>query len=126
MTEGISRNDPRVRLAAERTLLAWIRTGLAMMGFGFVVARFGVFLRNLSDLGSPQESFAFAHWMGVALVGLGSVVTSATAWQHFKFARSISHGVRDGMPNRYFGVVVAIVLSGIGFLLVAYLSRSGH
>ena len=35
-------------LAAERTFLAWIRTGLALMGFGFVVARFGLFafLRN--------------------------------------------------------------------------------
>jgi putative membrane protein len=32
-------------LAAERTLLAWIRTGLALMGFGFVVARFGLFLQ---------------------------------------------------------------------------------
>ena len=39
--------DPRVALAIERTYLAWIRTGLAMMGFGFVVARFGVFLREL-------------------------------------------------------------------------------
>ena len=40
--------DPRVRFAAERTLLAWIRTGLALMGFGFVVARFGLFLREIA------------------------------------------------------------------------------
>ena len=40
--------DLRIPLAAERTLLAWLRTGLAMMGFGFVVARFGIFLRELS------------------------------------------------------------------------------
>ncbi len=39
-------DDPRVSLAAERTFLAWIRTGLALMGFGFVVARFGLFLRE--------------------------------------------------------------------------------
>jgi uncharacterized membrane protein YidH (DUF202 family) len=38
-------HDPRVLFAAERTLLAWIRTGLTVMAFGFVVARFGLFLR---------------------------------------------------------------------------------
>lgn len=43
--------DPRVRLAGERTLLAWIRTGLAMMGFGFVIARFGLFLRETAAAG---------------------------------------------------------------------------
>ena len=39
-------------LAAERTLLAWIRTGLALMGFGFVVARFGLFLQQLQIMES--------------------------------------------------------------------------
>jgi len=41
-------SDPRVFFAAERTLLAWIRTGLTVMGFGFVVARFGLFLSLLA------------------------------------------------------------------------------
>jgi uncharacterized membrane protein YidH (DUF202 family) len=40
--------SPSDYLAAERTFLAWIRTGLALMGFGFVVARFGLFLREIA------------------------------------------------------------------------------
>ena len=39
--------DPRIYFAAERTFLAWIRTGLALMGIGFAVARFGLFLQQL-------------------------------------------------------------------------------
>lgn len=42
------RLEPTVYYAAERTLLAWVRTGLAMMSFGFVVARFGLFLQELA------------------------------------------------------------------------------
>ena len=49
--DGPDRSKPKAALsdylAAERTLLAWIRTGLALMGFGFVVARFGLFLQQL-------------------------------------------------------------------------------
>ena len=56
--------DPRVRFAAERTLLAWLRTGLALMGFGFVVARFGLFLREF-DPGRPGGP---SRMFGVALV----------------------------------------------------------
>ncbi|HET9088065.1 MAG TPA: DUF202 domain-containing protein, partial [Acidobacteriaceae bacterium] len=68
--------DPRVYFAAERTFLAWIRTGLALMGFGFVVARFGLFLRELSmrQPHGPQEAGLMSSqstgpslWLGTAL-----------------------------------------------------------
>jgi putative membrane protein len=50
-----------VYFAAERTLLAWVRTGLALMGFGFVVSRFGLFLRELAAVrdGSPRHGSVF-------------------------------------------------------------------
>ena len=46
--EKPAEQDPRVYFAAERTFLAWIRTGLGLMGVGFAVSRFGLFLRELS------------------------------------------------------------------------------
>lgn len=63
---------PRVRLAGERTLLAWIRTGLALMGFGFVVARFGMFLRELAVSGGnvAPATTGLSLWIGTAMVSL--------------------------------------------------------
>ena len=54
-------SDPRVFFAAERTLLAWVRSGLTMMAFGFVVARFGLFLGLLPA--SSQSAGATHHVM---------------------------------------------------------------
>ena len=63
-------------LAAERTLLAWIRTGLALMGFGFVVARFGLFLQELQVAQHilPPRSYGLSLWFGTALIALGVIV----------------------------------------------------
>ncbi len=55
-------------LAAERTLLAWVRTGLALMGFGFVVARFGLFLQQLAAIEHSQQSYGVSLWFGTALI----------------------------------------------------------
>ena len=68
--------DPRVYFAAERTFLAWIRTGLGLMGVGFAVARFGLFLRQMQSGEShlPVHSTGVSVWSGVALVTLGVIV----------------------------------------------------
>jgi putative membrane protein len=113
--------DPRVRLAAERTLLAWIRTGLAMMGFGFVVARFGLFLRELAAAdGAPRRPPGLSLWIGTALVLLGVAVTVLAAVQHARFLRFLERGEppRASWP---LGMVAAGVLALLGFAMAGYL-----
>ena len=53
-------------LAAERTFLAWIRTGLALMGFGFVVARFGLFLQEIQVVAPEVPSRSMGSRYGSA------------------------------------------------------------
>jgi hypothetical protein len=59
-------------LAAERTFLAWIRTGLALMGFGFVVARFGLFLQQIQVVqqAPSAQSYGLSLWFGTALIAV--------------------------------------------------------
>jgi len=73
MAEGGHRASLSDYLAAERTLLAWIRTGLALMGFGFVVARFGLFLQELEVVqrGPSEHAYGLSLWFGTALIALG-------------------------------------------------------
>jgi hypothetical protein len=68
----IVRGDLRDLLAAERTLLAWIRTGLALMGFGFVVARFGLYLQQLllAQHVSALQPSGLSLWFGTARDGV--------------------------------------------------------
>jgi putative membrane protein len=115
--------DPRVYFAAERTLLAWVRTGLAMMGFGFVVARFGLFLRELAAVRdvSPQHSTGLSLWVGTTLVILGVAVNVAAAVKHWYTVRRLERG----QPLRFklwsLGMFVALLLGLLGLLTATYL-----
>ncbi|MGA2131264.1 MAG: DUF202 domain-containing protein [Bryobacteraceae bacterium] len=115
--------DPRVYLAAERTFLAWIRTGLSLMGFGFVVARFGLFLREIEFSQHPLtlRSARFTLYVGTALILIGVVVNVLSAIQHVQFVRAVKRS--DEIVERpvTMAVVIALVLALTGLAMTVYL-----
>jgi inner membrane protein YidH len=113
--------DPRVRLAAERTLLAWVRTGLAMMGFGFVVARFGLFLRELAATGHSTTPQGNAQWIGILLVLVGVVTNLAAAYQHVHFLRRLERGDANLFPRWSLSLIMTVIVAVVGIGMAIYL-----
>jgi putative membrane protein len=115
--------DPRVYFAAERTFLAWIRTGLGLMGIGFAVSRFGLFLRELSATEShlPAHTTGLSLWSGVSLVALGVIVNLSAVLRHFQLIHELSSGTwRPGRVSRD-AVILGLLLAAIGIGMAVYL-----
>jgi putative membrane protein len=115
--------DPRVYFAAERTFLAWLRTGLGLMGIGFAVSRFGLFLRELAvkDSRLSWHTTGLSLWSGVALVGLGVIVNISSVFRHFQLVRELKSGTWT--PGRFStdAIVLGLLLAGIGVAMAIYL-----
>lgn len=110
--------DLRIVQANERTLLAWVRTGLAVMAFGFVVARIDTWLRVLQPDAAPRPGSVL---LGAPLLLLGALIQVAGAVRFVRAHRAI---VRDEphVPGTLAGVLLASALAAGGVGLVVYLA----
>ena len=117
--------DPRVLFAAERTLLAWNRTSIALIAFGFVVERSGLLMSVLM----PEKSLTTSHCLtfaaGIAFVLLGAITAVYSSLQYSKVIRNLKP---SDFPEDYatkWGIYINLAVALVGFVLVValYLGR---
>ena len=107
-------------LANERTFLAWIRTSIAIMSLGFVVAKFGLWL---NELGSPANAPTQAHRtsasgpMGIAMAALGGVLAVLAAWRYHVVNRAIEHGEVKADRGLVWLVTIMVALLALAMLI---------
>jgi len=115
----------RVHMANERTFLAWIRTGISIMAFGFVVEKFSLFVKQMAyylgkETTPPPQGYS--SLIGILLVGLG-VVMGVLAFIRYK---TVEQQIDDDtyQPSVILSVLLAISILAIGAFLALYLAHS--
>jgi inner membrane protein YidH len=119
--------DPRVFFAAERTLLAWVRTGIAVIALGFVVARFGLFLKVLSSQMAsstpPVPAPGLSTVLGVLLTVLGTAAIAAAVAEYRAFVSTLP---AQDLPMRHWpslAITFALAIASFGVVLAIYLAQ---
>jgi putative membrane protein len=119
--------DLKLRLQIETALLGWVRISLALMGFGFVVARFGLFLREIAQVGEMKVKVhpglaTVNTFAGTALIVLGVVVLLSAVAIHRRLAAAADQG-DFAMPLRWsLGVILSLALAALGVAMAVYLT----
>ncbi len=115
--------NPRDYLANERTLLAWLRTGIALIALGFVVARFGLFLRELASQGKQVAPGALgghaSSIFGTIIVLLAGVLLALSYLRYRRTVQALDQGMFRASVGLVAGVVAVVILIALG--LAVYL-----
>jgi putative membrane protein len=120
MTKEPKIDRQREHQANERTFLAWLRTSIALIGFGFAIARFGLFIRQLQTTLTQQASetdpWLNSENLGVSLVIFGIVAIALAAWRYNRVFWQIERG--DYRPNRLIIWITTAVVMTLGTLSI--------
>ncbi len=126
LTEEISTlkrgGSPADHLANERTFLAWIRNSIALMGFGFVIVKFALFIRQIT-IALGQEAVVqgkgYSAIIGVLMVALGAIITTLTFLRYRNIEKQLS--TNSYFPSQWLSVLVTLTIVIGSILLVVYL-----
>ncbi|HEY0132776.1 MAG TPA: DUF202 domain-containing protein [Nannocystis sp.] len=116
----------RDRLSNERTLLSWLRTSIALMGFGLVVARFGLFLKTMIAMQAGSSAVELntqadrSHLIGAGLLLMGSLA-ALVGWQRSRAYGRIIDASSAGPSHRTL-TITALAVAGLGFTLAVYVA----
>jgi putative membrane protein len=116
--------DVRDYLAEERTFLAWIRTGVSVMAFGFVVARFALFLEEslINQAGYAAQPHQLSVWFGTALIAVGVTVNLFAARRHTRVVVELNRARFDADRSSRQAVVLAVFLALVGVAMAIYVT----
>lgn len=111
----------REHLANERTFLAWIRTSIGLMGFGFVIVKFTLFLSHLYILLEIQEEITmhYSSIVGIVMVALGVVIAILSLIQYKINEKQLKQNYYTRSTNLSLSMTLMIITGGI--LMVLYL-----
>jgi putative membrane protein len=113
--------DPRVLFAAERTLLAWNRTSLSLIAFGFVVERTGILVEATYPGAVNAIQLALTFWLGLAFIVLGAITSAYSARQYVVVLRTLTPAEYPAGYSAKWGMAVNVVVAMLGALLAASL-----
>jgi putative membrane protein len=111
--------DPRVLFAAERTLLAWNRTSLSLVAFGFVVERAGLLIKAISPAAVHVGQLTITFWLGISFIALGAFVSAYSARQYSIVLRTLTPAEFPPGYGARWGMVVNVAVAVLGALLIA-------